>query len=157
VLVLLLGFSVARFDRGFIYHLGFRYRPHNQTEAFEIERARGLRVTPWEKAEYEDLVRAVAGLDAGPEILALPDSPEVYFLTARRNPTRSLFDFFEESGDRDARLLRLVDERGISVVVLNRRPPFSAPIEGPLLDSLHARLNWTREIGRFLVLWRGPA
>ena len=52
--------------------------------------------------------------------------------------------------------IALVDDLGLSVVVINRRPRFSAPIDDDLLGALQERLNWTLDVGRFTVLWRGP-
>jgi hypothetical protein len=156
VTVVLVGFSGFRMDAGFLYHLGFRYRAHRQTESLNLERARGIRVTPEEKAEIEQLVQGVLNLDPGPVILAMPDAPEVYFLTGLHNPTTTLFEFFEESSVRTERILSLVDDTGLEVVVLNRRNLFSPPVEGPLLDSLEARFGWSAEAGRFRILWKGP-
>jgi len=156
-IALMLAFSLFRLDTGFLYHLGFRYRPHEQTESFEIERARGIRVTAREKGEYEELVRAVESLEAGPRILAFPDSPEVYFLTGKSNPTRTLFDFFEDPADRSEQILSLVDDLGLTVVVVNRAPQFSEPPDEALLQNLRERLGFTRDVGRFRIYWKGPA
>ena len=152
----LVGFSILRLDAGFIQHLGFRYRPHEETEALEIERARGIRVSPAQKREIEQLVSALGRMDTGPAILALPDAPEVYFLTGLDNPTRTLFDFFDDQDQRAEQVLSLVDRLGLTVVVLNRGQIFSPPIEGSLLDSLEARFGWSAEAGRFRILWKGP-
>jgi hypothetical protein len=157
VTVVILGFSVFRLDAGFLYHLGFRYRPHRQTEVLTLERVGGVRVTPEEKAEVERLVQGLAGLETGPSILAIPDAPEVYFLTGLTNPTRTLFDFFESATSRTEQVLAIVDEADLQVVVLNRRRLFSPPVEGPLLDSLIARFGLAAEAGRFLILWKGSA
>ncbi len=156
ITIVLIAFSVWRLDTGFLYHLGFRYRAHRQTEALTLERARGIRVSPEEKAELEELVRSLGSLDTGPSVLALPDAPEVYFLTGLRNPTRTLVDFFEDSEGRTRRILSLTDDTGLQVVVLNQRRLFSPPVEGPLLDSLEARFRWSAEVGRFRILWKGP-
>jgi hypothetical protein len=153
----LLAFSVFRLDAGFIHHLGYRYRPSEETEVLEIERARGIRVSAPEKREIEQLVAVLDGVDAGPAVLALPDAPEVYFLTGLANPTTTLFDFFEDPELRRGRVLDVVDEGRVSVVVLNRRSLFSPPVDQALLDSLTTRLSWSAEVGRFRILWRGPA
>ena len=155
VTIVLIAFSVWRLDAGFLYHLGFRYRAHRQTEALTLERARGIRVSPEEKGELEGLVRALSSLDTGPAVLALPDAPEVYFLTGLRNPTTTLIDFFDDREGRTRRILSLLDDTDLQVVVLNRRRLFSPPVEGPLLDSLEARFPWSAEVGRFRILWKG--
>lgn len=152
----LCAFFVLRVDAGFIHHLGFRYRPHQETERLELPRARGIRVAAHEKAEIEQLVAALDRIDAGGAILALPDAPEVYFLSGRPNPTPTLFDVFENAGARTERILSLVDSADLRVVVLNRRPVFAPPVEGPLLDGLRARLGFRAEVGRFVILWAGP-
>jgi hypothetical protein len=153
----LAGFAVFRVDAGFIHHLGFRYRPHVETEALELPRVRGIRVSAHEKQEAEQLASALRRIEAGPAILALPDAPEVYFLSGLANPSGTLFDFYEDPAARTGRVLGLVDSEKLSTVVLNRRGLFAPLVEGPLLDSLEARLGWSAEIGRFRLLWKGPA
>jgi len=151
----LLLFVLMRVDTGFVYHMGFRYRAHNQTEVLDLPRAGGLRVSPEEKQEYEALVRAVEGLDPGPYLFAFPDAPEVCFLTGRLNPTPSLFDFLDpDPAGRDQRALRRLDELGVRVVVLNRRPLFSGAADPAFLRALQTRFPSAREVGRFLVVWR---
>jgi hypothetical protein len=153
----LLAFAVFRIDAGFIHHLGFRYRPHEETEPLALERARGIRVSASEKAEVEQLVGALDRIGGGRAILALPDAPEVYFLAARANPSRTLFDVFEDTSTRATRVLSIVDDARLSVVVLNRSPIFAPPVDGPLLEGLRARFDWSAEVGRYQILWAGPA
>jgi hypothetical protein len=155
VTLVLLGFTVFRLDAGFLYHLGFRFRAHRQTETLELPRARGIRVTPEEKQEIEQLVNGILNLDPGPMILAIPDAPEVYFLTGLKNPTPALYEFFDDPASRTDQVLTLLDDTDLDLVVLNRRRLFSPPVEGPLLDSLLARFPLTAEVGRFRILWKG--
>lgn len=155
VVAALLMFVLLRVDTGFLYHLGFRYRPHNQTEALTLPRAAGVRVSAGEKEEYEALVATVESLKPGPYLFAFPDSPEVYFLTGRLNPTPTLFDFLDPDPEgRDRRALERLDELGVRVVVLNRRPLFSGPADQGFLRALESRYPNAREIGRFLVVSR---
>jgi hypothetical protein len=155
LVTVLLGFTVLRIDTGFLQHLGYRYRPNEQTEALEIPRARGIRVTAADKLETEQLVNALSRIEPDPAILALPDAPEVYFLSGLGNPSKTLFDFYEDPSARTGRVLSLVDAQRLSVVVLNRLALFAPLVEGPLLDSLEARLPLSAEIGRFRILWAG--
>ncbi len=53
---------------------------------------------------------------------------KVYFLYGFRNPTRTLFDFFDEPTGRTERILELVHSKGVNLVVINREPAFSNPI-----------------------------
>jgi hypothetical protein len=64
----------------------------------------------------------------GSAILALPDSPEVYFLTGRRNPTRTFFDTLDPdygTPERDQRLLDTIEQQQIDLVVLRDFVEFS--------------------------------
>jgi hypothetical protein len=157
VLVALLVFTVARVDTGFLYHLGFRYRPHSQTERLDLPRAAGIRVSPAESAEYAAVIRTLDALDPGEYILAFPDAPEIYFLSGLRNPTPLLFDFLQPDPDLgDALLLEALDRHDIRVVVLNRRPFFSPLPGAAFLEGLAARYPRAREVGRFVIFWSGP-
>ncbi|MBM4184346.1 MAG: phospholipid carrier-dependent glycosyltransferase [Gemmatimonadetes bacterium] len=152
----LCAFFVLRVDAGFINHLGFRYRPHEETAALALPRARGIRVDESEKAEIEQLVAGLDRIHPGGAILAIPDAPEVYYLSGRPNPTRTLFDVFDDPATRTERVLTLVDSAHLRVVVINRASAFDQPFEAPLLDSLRVRLRFRAEVGRFVILWAGP-
>jgi hypothetical protein len=97
----------------------------------------------------------VEELARGPWVYATPDAPEIYVLTGRRNPTRSLFEFLDPEPDtRVRRVLEALDRTGVNVVVINRRPFFSGPVSPELVAGLQARYPVAREVGRFLVVWR---
>jgi hypothetical protein len=118
----------------------------------------GLRTSAAEAAEYERLTALVqAHSGPGEFIYAAPDCPEVYFLAQRRNPTRTLFDFFDEPTGHDARVLRAIDSTHVRVVALNRWPLFSHRIDSALDAALRARFPNSINVGIFVVRWRdGP-
>ena len=93
-------FAVFLFTPGFIYDMGWRYSADRQTARLGLSRAGKLRVSPESAEEYERVVPLILQHSAGRGILAGPDCPEVYFLAGRPNPTRMLFDFFEDAAAR---------------------------------------------------------
>jgi hypothetical protein len=149
-----LAFAVAWFHRGYIYQMGDYYAAHPPTEPLLLERG-GIRVVPSEKAEVEAMAAVVDEYARGDHILALPDAPEVYFLTGKKNPTRTLFDFFAEDEGRVDRILDALDRTHVNLVVLNEGPvQFSGPPPEALMDSLRARFPRAIRTGRFVILWK---
>jgi hypothetical protein len=109
------------------------------------------------RAEIEEVVAMVDALAPGPYVYATPDAPEIYVLTGRRNPTRTLFEFLDpEPETRVQRTLEALDRTGVQVAVINRRPFFSDPVTAEMVAGLQARYPMAREVGRFLVVWRSP-
>ena len=151
----MLAFTVLRLVPGFVRHLGLQPARHDQTEALRIARGAGLRVDAAARAEIEEVVAMVDALAPGPYLYATPDAPEIYVLTGRRNPTRTLFEFLDpEPETRVQRTLEALDRTGVQVAVINRRPFFSGPVSPELVAGLQARYPMAREVGRFLVVWR---
>lgn len=127
------------------------------TELLDLERGK-LLVHEAHQRQYEAviaMVRRCATEDAA--IFATPDCPEIYFLADRRNPTRTMFDFFDDQTGRDARLLEMIDELQILVVVVNLRPLFSHEITTEFAAALQERFPVRRRFGSLVVCARGPA
>ena len=78
---------------------------------------------------------------------------EVSFLAGRANPTRALFEFFDEPISSDS-LLALAGARGVTAVVVNGRPSFSPILSPETLAALRARYPSEEQVGQFLVLWQ---
>jgi hypothetical protein len=132
---------------------------HAQDARFGLDVPRGGLVVDEDSAQlYQDLVQTIhAAAVPGSPILALPDCPEVYFLSETRNPTRVLFDFFADSQtDRRQRILELLQQKLIRVVVINEHPIFSAPVNPQLRADIEARFPNRKDIGagHFTVFWR---
>lgn len=133
----------------------FPRRPELSPVAARIDLPRGgIYVWPAEQRQYAALVKLVRHHDSAPWILALPDAPEVYFLSGYRNPTRAMYDVFEDTTNRTNRLLALAGAHAVQVVVINRDPQVSAPIDRALNDSLTRRYPSSQTIGPFEVRWR---
>jgi hypothetical protein len=114
----------------------------------------GLRVRDSVAVEDDSLVPLVRAEARGRYIYATPDSPEVYFLTGFRNPTRTVFDFFDDPNDRTRRILGLLERRAVNLVVLNSKPGHSGPVSADLVEALGARFPRSSVIGRFTIRWR---
>jgi hypothetical protein len=153
MLVFLLAFALLRVNPGFIYAMGVNYVRDRQSAVLALPRG-GVRVTPEDKSTYEATVAAVRAHANGDYIWAGPDAPEAYFLAAKRNPTRTLFDFFDSPADRTARVLDALERHAVRAVVLHSRPPFSGPIPADLRDSLVRRFPHAETHGWFETRWR---
>jgi hypothetical protein len=137
-----------------------------ESEPSRLERCT-LTIAAEEAAAYRDLVATIqAHSSPGDFIFAAPDCPEVYFLAARRNPSGVMYEFFrpEWLSDRQA-LLKMIDEKGVNVVVLNGYPGFSKRLDPALVESMAQRYDQLhavmmtvgfegRQIERFRVYWR---
>jgi len=107
-----------------------------------------------ERDAYIQLVAIIQQHSRSPFIYASPDAPEVYFLANRENPTRTLFDFFDDSAGRTQRVLAALRDHGVDVVVINNHPRFSGAMPRDLYDSLTTRFGPAATVGPFEVHWR---
>lgn len=149
-----LAFAVLLFTPGFIYDMGWRYSPDRQTARLDLARAGKLRVSPETAEEYERVVPVILRHSAGRGVLAGPDCPEVYFLAGQRNPTRMLFDFFEDAASRKEELLRWAADPSIKVLVVNTQPSFSDPYPKEWHDAMTKPFAAMEKVGKFEVWWR---
>jgi hypothetical protein len=152
-LVFYLFFGVFRTNPSYIWDLGVRYRPYRPLAQLRLERG-GLRVPERDRDEYETLTAVIERHGRGSRFLyATPDCPEVYFLSGKSNPTRVLFEFLRGPSRPEA-ILALLDERAISVIVINGRPEFSGRVRAEVRTALEKRYPFSQNVGRFEVRWR---
>lgn len=155
VLAFYLAFAVFRVTPGFLYSMGYHYQPDPETQPLQLPRAAGLRVDPAQAQEYEQLIPEIqAHAGTSGFMYAAPDCPEVYFLAGKRNPTRTMFDFFDNASGRTARVLQAIDDHQVQVVALYSQPEFSPPVAPDLMAALRRQFPQARQIGRFEVRWR---
>ena len=114
----------------------------------------GLRVTADERFVYQKLLGLILSHGAGRYVYAAPDCPEVYFISGMANPTRTFYETFDQRPMTPAAVLKLIEEHGITVVVINTRPEFSGPLNREIDAALEARFPQAATAGRFLVRWR---
>ena len=138
------------------------YRQHNDS-ADLLSRApittvlpgrAGLRVRDSAAVEYDSLISLVRAEAKGQFIYATPDCPEVYFLSGFRNPTRTMFDFFDDPKDRTRRILDLLERDAVNLVVLNAKPGHSERVHQDLVEAIAVRFPRRSVVGRFTVRWR---
>jgi len=154
ITVFYIAFWICLATPGFIYNLGLRYAPNSQTASLDMPRGGDLRVTPDQAQQYLQLVSVIGQHSNGEYIYAAPDCPEVYFLTGKRNPARTLFDFFDSAPDRDQRVLNALDRDHVNLIAISTEPPFSPPLEPALLKALVQRYPSSEMVGRFQIRWR---
>ena len=114
----------------------------------------GLTIRRNERDEYISLVALIRAHSKSRYIYASPDAPEVYFLAERENPTRTLFDFFDDPHDRTARVMSAIRMTGADVAVINSAPRFSEKVPVDLYDSLAMRFDSSARVGFFEVRCR---
>lgn len=146
-------FAVRWINPGFIYDMGLHYSRDTQTVLLAVDRG-GLLVNAQDVDVYSRLVATVRSQARGPWVYATPDCPEVPYLTGLRNPTRTLFDFFDDPAGRTARILSLLDRDSVRVAVINLTPGFSGPPPSDLEAGLERRFPNRITIGHFDVRWR---
>jgi hypothetical protein len=150
---LLFGFTAVAPGHVSVWDGGYRTADTWPTVPLRIART-GLVSRPAFATRYEQIVALMgAHSKPGSYIYAAPDCPEVYFLAQRRNPTGTLFDFLEEAGGHDARVIRSLDERHVTAVAINTLPLFSRPIDDELAAALRARYPDSTVVDDFVVRW----
>jgi hypothetical protein len=119
----------------------------------------GLRVPLEEARKWDRVVEVVRAHARGPWVWAGPDAPEIAFLTGLRNPTRTIYDFFDRDYADDPRLrgerlLRNLEAAGVNVIALNVHPGFSGGYPPEIIAALRARYPEYEVLGQFIVGWR---
>jgi hypothetical protein len=111
-------------------------------------------MTPADRAEYTKLIGLIQLANASNrQIYAGPDCPEVYFLSGTSNATRMVYEFLRPAMDATETLAELERQR-VDVVVINRSPGFSRPLDEGLARAFEQRYPYSAEAGRFVVRWR---
>jgi hypothetical protein len=153
LLVFYLLFGALWVNGGFVHLFGIPYRRDVPLEALRLSRA-GISVTARDARVYETVVATVQAHARGDYIWAGPDAPEVYFLAEKRNPTRTLFDFFESPDGRTERLLAALERHQVNVVVVNSTPGFSGRLSSALEGELVRRFPHALDVEWLQVRWR---
>lgn len=154
VLAFLLLFAVIWLNRSALHVFGFRY----ETIAYDsplVQERGGIQVAAHDQALYGRLQQLVDAHSAPDSyIYAAPDCPEVYFLTGRKNPTRTIYDLFDDPTNRTSRILQALNAHAVRVVVINQTHFVSPEIDPTLFEALESRFPHQAKINRFTVRWR---
>lgn len=115
----------------------------------------GLFLTERDRQKYDRLVTAIQqNSPPNSSIYAGPDCPEVYFLSERKNPTRTLFELFDEPDPDDTKRLQFILQHDLPLVVLNLSPSHSRKWTQPFLDAMTAHFPNAMTIDNFLVVFK---
>ncbi len=152
-------FALIWLNRSSLQSGGMGYVRAENTVPLGIKRG-GLRVT---RPFAEIYRRLVSQIDLhslpGDSIYASQDCPEVYFLSGRKNPTRTLFDFFDSDFQsnprgRNTRILKMIEELKINLVVVHWHGDFSGWINHDYLKEIEARFPHRVDLEIFTIFWR---
>jgi len=115
----------------------------------------GIDVPKDDSAAFAAAIAVVRAHTApGDYMYAGPDLPQMYFLADRRDPTRTLYDFFDDAATHDANVLRAIDSNHVTAVAINDAITFSAPMDSALRQALRRRFPDSTVIDPFVVRWR---
>ena len=153
VMAFLIAFAVLRVNTSTLFGMGVLYQPYPLTASLGLSRGH-LDVPAQEAVMYRVAVNTLQRHARGGYTWASPDCPEIYFLSGLRNPTRSLFDFFDDESGRTARILATLERRGVTAIVLNSAPQFTNGIAEDLVTELERRYPFGANIGKFQVRWQ---
>jgi 4-amino-4-deoxy-L-arabinose transferase-like glycosyltransferase len=148
-----LAFPFLRTNDSTLATMGMVYRPYVETVPLGLPRG-DLRVPTFHALAYRQAVWLVSRHARGGYTWASPDMPEIYFLSGLRNPTRSLFDFFDDPKGRTERILQALDAKKVTAIVMNRRPVFSPQLTEDLILPLEERFPYAANVGPLQVRWR---
>jgi hypothetical protein len=148
-----LAFGLLLVNTSSLYGMGTVYRPYYRVARLTPGRG-GLEVGRVQSIVYNYAVSLLLEHARGGYTWASPDCPEIYFLSGLRNPTRTLFEFFDEPVGRTERVLRALEDHGVTAIVLNATPGFSPGISEELADALAQRYPEGERVGNFLVRWQ---
>jgi hypothetical protein len=161
LLLFYMAFAVIYITPGFMHIIGVQSDSDKQDcylglpcFRFDVSRVGNLKVSREIAVQYQTLIPLVRDHAKGQYIYAAPDCPEVYYLSGFRNPTRTLFDFLDESSGRTQRIMEEIDAHAVNEVVLASYPEFSPAVSPDLREQLELRFTNCLNVGRFQVRWK---
>jgi hypothetical protein len=155
LMVFCLLFAVWRATPAFVSHMGHTPAPpHFQMETLNLPRGGNLRIDSIQADVYEELIPFIQAHASGGFTYAGPDCAEIYFLTGLKNPTRTLFDSFDEPEGRTERILRAIDAHHITTLTFNDQPGFAGKINQELEQAVQTSFPHSKQVGHFQVRWR---
>lgn len=146
-------FAMLRANGSPLQSMGRVHVPGFQMVRLALARG-GIDIPQEHAVVYDSLVPMLRAHARGGYTWASPDTPEIYFLSGLRNPTRSLFEIFDDSTNGNERVLRMLDARGVTAIVLNTYPSFSRNVTHDLYVQLQARYPHARSFAPFQLRWR---
>ena len=147
-----IAFAVLRINATRIASVGNWYQPQPALAPLAMERG-GIDVPKSDATTYGALVTKLRSRARGGYTWASPDSPEVYFLSGLANPTRTLFEVFDDPPSRPDQVMRMLEAHGVTAIVLSS-PSFSPPLSPEMFALVSARYPHSEYVGSFQLRWR---
>lgn len=149
VLVFYLAFPIVSLNQGFLaFH---SEQVAHSRSPFTLERS-SLHVSPQHRETYEQIIALIdANTSPNSTIYAAPDCPEIYFLSGRSNPTRTMYDFFDDPAGRNDRIAEMLDKQNVQCCVVNMQPLFSSKMDKTLQREIQRRFPRLHSVGPFVV------
>lgn len=118
----------------------------------------GISVPREDSAAFTDIARAVERHQPGDWIYVWHDAPQLYFLTGKRNPTRTMFEAFDTPVERSTAYLRdRLVRHDVRVVLLTGRNGAVRPMAPDFRAWIDSAFPGRERIAHVEVRWRdGP-
>jgi hypothetical protein len=146
-------FAVLRVNFTPVPSMGLMYEPPYPMARLTMERGQ-IEIPRIQAVVYDSLITLLRAHAHGEYTWASPDTPEIYFLSGLRNPTRTLFEMFEDSTNANERLLHTLDTHGVTAIVLNANPAFSPVVARKLFVQLATRYPNAQWVVPYQLRWR---
>jgi hypothetical protein len=111
-------------------------------------------VTKRDRRVYRSVTGMLERHGSGRYIWAGPDAPELYFLTDRRNPTRSFGGRLDDQSPQRRALLENLERHGVTAIAINHRPGFRNNLDAVTARMLRLAYPNHEDVGKFEVRWR---
>jgi hypothetical protein len=147
-------FGFVWIDRGAIYFYALTPSGNPQTVVLDSDRA-SIRVTQRDRDVYRSVMSTLERHSPGEYIWAGPDAPELYFLTDRRNPTRSFGGRLDDQSPQGGALLENLVRHGVTAIAINHEPGFRNTLDAISARMLRLAYPNRVDFGKFEVRWRG--
>jgi hypothetical protein len=139
-------------NRGYIYNLGQFHAPVAFDTDLNLPRAH-LRVTARDSLMYGRLTALISDHLGTGRLMAGPDSPQLFYLSDRFNPSGVLFEALSEGFTATDGANEAAAWLSADVVVINHAPPFSPGLSSELTAELRRVFPAGAVVGQFEVRW----
>jgi len=147
-------FVVWRITPAFVFRMGYSAQPYSQAATLTLPRGGNVSMEPIQADMYEQLIPFIQAHSSSEFTYAGPDCAEIYFLTGLKNPTRTLFDSFDDPNGRTDRILQAIGAHRITVLTFNDQPGFAGTINRQLEEAVKTSFPYSKQLGHFQVRWR---
>jgi hypothetical protein len=152
LIVFFSAFAIFRARSSFIVEMSSHFVHDYLKTPLGLDRGREILTDEGGAKQYRRLIKLVLDHSHSEYIYAGPDAPDVYFLSGKKNPTRTMFDFLDARAEQQA--MEALRRRPIEVAVIRKRPQFSPPLDRRLETYIEIKFPNAEQVGRFEVRWK---